>query len=195
MRLIVKGVTIAVAVLALASAGSAGKVDVTPQAVPKPKPTVLKPADQAPLVPAQQPAQTVAQPAGTRAGEEINWQVLAAGGGMQTIGSLVLGSTIGQSFAGRSTVGANILQSGYWQNWSSGQYCCVIRGDVNHDGGSVIDISDLTYMVAYMFAGGPEPICLTELDVNGSGGIPDISDLVYMVAYMFQAGPAPVPCP
>ena len=191
MKLIVKGAIIAVAVLALASAGLAGKVNVKPQVVPKPKPQVVKPVDETP----QAPAQMVTQPADSKAGEEVNWQVLASGGGIQTVGSLMLGSTIGQSFAGRSTVGSNILQSGFWQNWSSGQYCCVIRGDVNHDGASVIDISDLTYMVAYMFVGGPDPVCLMELDVTGSGLPPDISDIVYIVAYMFAAGPAPVPCP
>lgn len=33
--------------------------------------------------------------------------------------------------------------------------CCVIRGNVNDIGG--IDISDLVYLVDYMFTGGPVP--------------------------------------
>lgn len=73
--------------------------------------------------------------------------------------------------------------------------CCVDRGNINHDPTGVIDISDLVYLVAYMFDLGPTPPCLAEGDVdgNGIGGI-DISDLVYLVDYMFNGGPAPMAC-
>jgi len=71
---------------------------------------------------------------------------------------------------------------------------CVIRGDINHDG-TAPNISDLVFLVAYMFQEGPEPPSPEEADINGSGGPPDISDLVYLVTYMFQVGPAPVICP
>ncbi len=77
--------------------------------------------------------------------------------------------------------------------------CCVgNRGNI--DGGpddgtdSSIDISDLVYMVAYMFQDGPAPPCLEEADCNGDGDI-DIADLVCMVSYMFQSGFNPAPCP
>jgi hypothetical protein len=72
--------------------------------------------------------------------------------------------------------------------------CCNKRGDVNNDG-SGPDISDLVYLVTYMFQGGPVPPCLEACDLNGSGTGPDIADLVYLVTYMFQSGPAPVACP
>ncbi|HOP07532.1 MAG TPA: hypothetical protein PLF13_09600 [candidate division Zixibacteria bacterium] len=80
--------------------------------------------------------------------------------------------------------------------------CCRLVGDVNHDGAGP-DISDLVYIVSYMFQGGPEPPCkltlgseyFPECDINGSGYGPDITDLVYLVSYMFQGGPAPAPCP
>jgi hypothetical protein len=72
--------------------------------------------------------------------------------------------------------------------------CCHVRGDINHDG-SGPDITDLVYLVTYMFQGGPVPPCLPEADVNASGGGPDIADLVYLVTYMFQGGPPPIPCP
>ena|GEM_PF-586546 len=73
--------------------------------------------------------------------------------------------------------------------------CCVNRGDINDDGGVEPDISDLVYLVAFMFSGGPEPPCMDAADVNGdSSATPDIADLVYLVAYMFSGGPAPVPC-
>ena len=79
--------------------------------------------------------------------------------------------------------------------------CCIlpIRGNVDYDPGDEIDISDLVYLVDYMFSGGPEPPCWPEGNIDGNGpddnsGI-DISDLVYLVDYMFTGGPAPVECP
>ena len=75
--------------------------------------------------------------------------------------------------------------------------CCVppMRGDVDGDGAVLIDISDLVYLVDYMFTGGPVADCFEEADVDASGGILDIADLVYLVDYMFTGGPAPLPCP
>jgi len=70
--------------------------------------------------------------------------------------------------------------------------CCVLRGDMNHSGG-LVDISDLTYLVEYLFGGGPPPVCMEEGDVNASADI-DISDLTYLVNYLFGGGPASAPC-
>jgi len=73
--------------------------------------------------------------------------------------------------------------------------CCIgIRGNIDGDIGQTIDISDLVYLVDYMFSGGPEPPCADEADIDGVGGT-DISDLVYLVDYMFTGGPTPVACP
>jgi len=77
--------------------------------------------------------------------------------------------------------------------------CCVNRG--NADGiigvGGPIDVADLTYLVAYLFQGGPTPPCPEEGNADGivgPGGPIDVADLTYLVAYLFQAGPAPPPC-
>ncbi|HOP06475.1 MAG TPA: hypothetical protein PLF13_04200 [candidate division Zixibacteria bacterium] len=69
-------------------------------------------------------------------------------------------------------------------------------GDINGSGTGP-DISDLVYLVSYMFGGGPEPAFkagddyFPQADVNCDGTGPDISDLVYLVNYMFNNGPAP----
>jgi hypothetical protein len=77
---------------------------------------------------------------------------------------------------------------------TEGQDCCIgMRGDVNGDGNDA-DISDLVYLVDFMFGGGPEPPCFEEADVNGDTMGPDISDLVYLVDYMFGGGPPPLDC-
>lgn len=77
---------------------------------------------------------------------------------------------------------------------SGGGGCCIFRGDIDHTG-AVPDISDLVYLVTFMFSGGPEPPCMEEADVDGLAGGPDISDLVYLVTYMFSGGAPPPPCP
>ncbi|MFH1372481.1 MAG: dockerin type I domain-containing protein [bacterium] len=67
----------------------------------------------------------------------------------------------------------------------------VVCGDV--DGSGAIDVGDLTYLVAYLFQGGPPPnpmLCVADMD--GSGAI-DVGDLTYLVAYLFMGGPAPMP--
>ncbi|MDF1544171.1 MAG: hypothetical protein P1R58_03605, partial [bacterium] len=61
--------------------------------------------------------------------------------------------------------------------------------------GNPTDISDLTYLVDFLFAGGSPPVDLTAANIDGqsSGGLPvDISDLTYLVAFVFGGGPAPV---
>ncbi len=76
--------------------------------------------------------------------------------------------------------------------------CCMppIRGNVDMDPLDQIDISDLVYLVDYMFTGGPAPVCTEEADMNCSGGSTpiDIADLVYLVDYMFNQGPVPCRC-
>ncbi|MCK4460572.1 MAG: hypothetical protein KAW46_02150 [candidate division Zixibacteria bacterium] len=63
--------------------------------------------------------------------------------------------------------------------------CCVgMRGNIDFDPGDAIDISDLVYLVDYMFTGGPEPPCFEEADVTGDGEI-DIEDLICIVDGMF----------
>lgn len=72
--------------------------------------------------------------------------------------------------------------------------CCSIRGDIRGVGNGP-EISQLVYMVAFMFEGGDDPPCPQACDLDGNGSNGDIADLVYMVTYMFNWGDAPVPCP
>jgi hypothetical protein len=59
-------------------------------------------------------------------------------------------------------------------------------------------VADLTYLVAYLFQGGPVPACIDEGNVDGltgPAGDIDVADLTYLVSYLFQGGPAPAACP
>jgi len=69
--------------------------------------------------------------------------------------------------------------------------CGNIDGDIQGN----IDISDLVFLVNYMFGtpSGPAPDPLSSADVNCSLEV-DISDLVYLVNYMFGTPSGPAPC-
>lgn len=78
--------------------------------------------------------------------------------------------------------------------------CCYgMTGNIDYDLLDQVDISDLLYLVDYMFLSPPgtAPPCMDETNVDGSGpAVPDISDLLYLVDYMFTVGaPYPVNCP
>jgi len=78
--------------------------------------------------------------------------------------------------------------------------CCMNnRGNANGDEADAVNISDLTYLVEYLFGipNGPAPPCTEEGNVNGDAGESvNISDVTYLVEYLFAIpnGPAPPPC-
>ncbi len=63
-----------------------------------------------------------------------------------------------------------------------------IRGDCNDDG--VVDISDGSYLLNWLFLGGPPLPCLAAGDPNVDGGV-DISDASYLLNFLFLGGPPP----
>ncbi len=73
-----------------------------------------------------------------------------------------------------------------------------ICGDVNGDFSNLSDISDLTYLVAYVFKGGaaPDPLEAADMQCSGTTVPVDIADVTYLVTYLFKGGPAPcATCP
>jgi len=76
--------------------------------------------------------------------------------------------------------------------------CCVAprRGNVNGDAADNISIADVTFLISFLFQGGPTPGCLEEANINGdSSGTIGVSDLTALTAYLFQGGPPPADCP
>lgn len=104
--------------------------------------------------------------------------------------------------AGKNQVNAiNNLYSNFSSssNFENLDTCCVnIRGNIDGDADDIIDITDLVYMVDFMFRFGSAISCEAEADIapnSAPDGILDIEDLVAMVDYQFRSGPPPPSCP
>lgn len=111
-------------------------------------------------------------------------QVGASGSGRSSSGSLRLESVIGQNVAGISgNLGSGFLSSQALPNY--------IAGDV--DGNKLITISDVVFLINYIFAGGAAPPSSRGADAD-CNGIITISDGVYLLNFIFAGGPAPHYC-
>jgi len=66
-----------------------------------------------------------------------------------------------------------------------------VRGDANGD--QVINISDVMYMINYLFRHGPPPITFETGDANCDNDH-GILDVVYLINYLYKNGPVPQ-CP
>jgi hypothetical protein len=120
----------------------------------------------------------------TKAGEEINWQVISSGGENSGVSAIHgLSGTIGQTAAGVGNSANYGLNHGFWQS-----FCGYICGDA--DGSSGVDIDDVVYLIAYIFSGGPEPVPYESGDADCSAGV-DIDDVVWLISYIFSGGNAP----
>jgi len=64
-----------------------------------------------------------------------------------------------------------------------------LRGDVSGD--NKLTVSDVIYLINYLFKGGTKPDPLQSGDVNCDGKV-NIADAVFLVNYLFKGGPAPV---
>ena len=74
-------------------------------------------------------------------------------------------------------------------------HCCVgIRGNVDNDSTESITVADATFLVRYLFHGGPDPVCYWEANVDGSAGV-TVSDATFLVNYLFHGGDVPPDCP
>lgn len=77
-------------------------------------------------------------------------------------------------------------QSSDFQEVSLYVYVC---GDLNDDSNGP-DVSDLSFLVDYLFRGGSAPVLPSATDMDGSGST-DVADVTYLVDYLFVGGPPP----
>jgi uncharacterized delta-60 repeat protein len=69
------------------------------------------------------------------------------------------------------------------------KYFQFLRGDANGDG--IVDISDIVYLLNYLFVDGPAPVPVLEAGDATCDGVVDASDVVYLLNYLFVSGPPP----
>jgi hypothetical protein len=123
------------------------------------------------------------------ANERLKWQVIAAGGNRGTSTNFILSGTAGQTAVGKGTSTNFQINRGFWQSFVAS---CDDCGDANSDGS--IDISDVVFLIAYIFSGGAAPgDCRYpngKGDANGDVMV-DISDVVYLISYIFSGGSTP----
>jgi len=67
--------------------------------------------------------------------------------------------------------------------------CSYICGDAS--GNDKLNILDVTYIINYLYKGGPAPIPLQSADADGSGNI-NILDITRIINYLYKGGEEPV---
>ncbi len=105
--------------------------------------------------------------------------------GTQSISSLAIADTDGDGIADIIT-GCN---DGKLYVIGNSKAEPVICGDLNNDG--IINIADFTYIVSYLYGGGPAPIpylCIGDSNIDSNV---NVADMTYILAYLYGGGPAP----
>ena len=138
--------------------------------------------------------------AGDRSGEDVNWQVMSAGGDIGgTSTNYGLSGTVGQTAVGAGGSASFGVSHGFWQEFGE-TICDCIPGDANGDlwfppysGG--INVGDAVFLINYVFKSGtsPTPYAVCSGDANGDCQV-NVGDAVYLINYVFKGGPPPVSC-
>jgi hypothetical protein len=83
---------------------------------------------------------------------------------------------------------------GYCPQYVSGEFPVLSYwpGDATFDG-VYRDVSDVVYLINYLYRGGPPPPHPISADVNGPDRIIDIEDVLYLINYLYKSGPEPNP--
>jgi hypothetical protein len=78
--------------------------------------------------------------------------------------------------------------SSYPKDFVTIKYVQFLRGDTNADGN--VSLSDIVYLISYLFKHGPAPEPIQKGDTNCDGNV-SLSDIVYLISYLFKGGPPP----
>ncbi|MFQ5606780.1 MAG: PKD domain-containing protein [Candidatus Zixiibacteriota bacterium] len=69
---------------------------------------------------------------------------------------------------------------------------CAKAGDPGGDGS--INIADITYLIAFLFASGPEPVPVINAGDANCSGQTNIADITFLITMIFAGGPQPCVC-
>ena len=92
---------------------------------------------------------------------------------------------------GEAEVLGSFLAGSSELGWQDGGEPVFSRGDTNADG--ALNIADAIFVLAFLFGGGPEPVCQDSADGNDDGQV-NIADAVAILSHLF-AGTGDLPPP
>ncbi len=118
----------------------------------------------------------------------IDWQVLSSGGTEGSSTLFKLNGTLCQIAIGEGTTTNFKLSAGFWQNFGTGS-CCDKPGDANNNG--AVQITDVSFVINFLYKHGPTPPCRSEADANGNNAI-QITDVSYIINFLYKHGPTPI---
>ncbi|SYZ74435.1 hypothetical protein TRIP_C90063 [Candidatus Zixiibacteriota bacterium] len=67
-----------------------------------------------------------------------------------------------------------------------GDVCDYTCGDVNGNG--AVNILDVSYIITFLYKGGPAPVSMIAANVNGDGNV-NILDVSYLINFLYRSGP------
>jgi hypothetical protein len=131
----------------------------------------------------------------TKSGEEINWQVISSGGSQGASSThFIMSGSVGQTAVGTGSSTNFGLNHGYWQDFGDTATACDCEPG-NCNGDPLMNIFDITYIISYLYLGGPAPIpyALCSADPNKDCTV-NIFDITYLISYLYLSGPPPATC-
>ena len=126
----------------------------------------------------------------SKAGEEIDWQVLSSGGAKGNSNSFILQGTTGQTATQKGGSESFLLKHGFWQKF--GRPCQGKCGDANND--DKVNVSDAVYVINFVFSGGNPPKPVLACGDSNTDGRVNVSDAVHLINFVFSGGNQPGNC-
>jgi len=136
------------------------------------------------------------------ADEQVNWQVLAGGGGIMTAPGYRIGGTLGQTAVGISTASTVIAHHGFWQDFAPSEEPCCGRytdgftGNTDCSTDGSLKLSDITILIDHVYIS-YKPLCCHENgNVNGSlDGAITLNDITRLIDRIYLNYTPTAPCP
>jgi hypothetical protein len=124
---------------------------------------------------------------------QLRRKVISSGSGKRSSTKYKLAGMVGEPVVGEGKSESFIMSSGFIKGLKITFPEEYLRGDPNGD--RKITVSDVVYLINYLFKGGLPPLCLPPPflacgDANCDGKV-SVSDVVYLINYLFKGGPPP----